>query len=1088
MESIEIQRIRSLCSQLLESAANEARTLQHPYLGVEHLWIVLTRIQSGETARILDAAGVDPGRAREEMRWEVGRGKEALPGFPHCTPRLIKILRLAEEQAGPGKLILERHLLGALLIEGENIAVRYLRTLGVDCGVWVGRLSAGAAQETCLAQSCDVDGTRLTTAVSPLNQFQPNPHESGIQAGPAITPLQVPSTIATPTLDKYGRDLNRLARLGKLSEVISRETELEQLITILARTQKANPLLLGEPGVGKTAIVEGLAWRIAEGRVPEIMKGKRIVQIDMGELTADTELRGQFERRVKQIIKEASEAPEVILFIDELHTLVGAGESMHSALDAAQMFKPALAHGDFSCIGATTQHEYFRYIRRDPALERRFSPVLIRELTAEVNLTILEKAAERILEKQAKAGYKLTLAPDVLMTALKLTDQYIRDRNQPDKSIDVIDLACAKDIVKSDNVVTAEDIANVVSEWTGIPVSRMTSDEKQRYAQMEDVLNARVIGQRQAVTAVSQAIRLALAGMKAPHRPIGVFLFLGPTGVGKTKLAKELANFLFQSPQALLRFDMNEYKESHTISNLIGSPQGYVGSQQGGLLCEALRKRPYSVVLLDEIDKAHPEILDLFLSIFDDGRLTDNQGRQVDCSNALVIMTSNYGLAGGRIGFELSGASGMSQDMKAVVRRSEDTRKKALEFLRPELVNRLTEVIEFPPLQRDDFKAIMGIILQERIAEFGAAQQMQIDLAVHDSAKEIILDLGYDPKMGARSLERAIEQVLIHPLVDVIYNEKNTATAFTAVAKDNRMVFLTSEEFENYEATLAFAGEGDRNGADNDDMKAEGVADELNNGFKLELPAELENYRDQFEKSIKPFIKITTRRGKTLAWESKFGGNPYLPLGYAYPQDLQGNPMRLLAQINFAELPDIGVFPGQGILQFYISPNDDVCGLNFDQPTDQGNFRVIYLPEVIKDYSKIMTDFSFLSENDDYFPIGAEGGLQFEVKHAPVGTNDFQFEKFLNAAPHNFFDDQTWDWYHDHYSSTGHKMAGYAYFTQSDPRESDYADYDLLLLQIDTDDELNIMWGDCGVANFFIKAADLKRLDFTKVLYNWDCC
>ncbi|HEX3047596.1 MAG TPA: ATP-dependent Clp protease ATP-binding subunit, partial [Bacillota bacterium] len=626
----------------------------------------------------------------------------------------------------------------------------------------------------------------------------------------------------------------------------------------LARTQKANPLLLGEPGVGKTAIVEGLAWRIAQGKVPEIMKGKRLIQLDMGELTADTELRGQFERRVKQIIKEACEAPDVILFIDEIHTLVGAGESMHSALDAAQMFKPALAHGDFSCIGATTQNEYFRYIRRDPALERRFSPVIIKELGPEVNLTILEKAAERILDKQAQAGYRLTLAPDVLITALRLTDQYIRDRNQPDKSIDVIDLACAKDIVKSDNMVTAEDIAAVVSEWTGIPVSRMTSDEKERYAQMEEVLNARVIGQHQAVAAVSQAIRSALAGMKALHRPIGVFLFLGPTGVGKTKLAKELANFLFQSPQALLRFDMNEYKESHTISNLIGSSRGYVGSEQGGLLCEALRKRPYSVVLLDEIDKAHPEILDLFLSIFDDGRLTDNQGRQVDCSNALFIMTSNYGIAGGRMGFEFSGA--IDLDVKAAVHKSEDMRKKALEFLRPELVNRITEVIEFPLLQRDDFKAILDLILQERIAEFGVAQQMPIELKVHDSAKELILDLGYDSKMGARSLERAVDQVLIHPLVDVIYNDKNNDTALIAVAKDNRMVFLTEEEFdnekENYMGSIAVdEAEGDREGT------------EPGNRFKLELPNGLESYREKFEQSVKPFIKITTRRG----------GNP--PLG-----------------------------------------------------------------------------------------------------------------------------------------------------------------------------------------------------------------
>lgn len=1080
MESIEVQRIRSLCS-LLESAATEARALYHPYLGVEHLWIALTRIQDGETARVLAAAGVEPARAREEMRREVGRGKEALPGFPPCTPRLTKILRRAEEQAGPGRPILERHLLAVLLAEGENIAVRYLRIMGVDCQVWAGRLSGGTAEETCLAQSGDADGTRLTTNVFPSQPVQPVAPEARIQPGPAITPLQVPSAIATPTLDKYGRELNRLARLGKLAEVISREAELEQIITILARTQKANPLLLGEPGVGKTAIVEGLAWRIVQGTVPEIMKGKRIIQLDMGELTADTELRGQFERRVKQIIKEACEAPDVILFIDEIHTLVGAGESMHSALDAAQMFKPALAHGDFSCIGATTQNEYFRYIRRDPALERRFSPVLIRELDPEVNLTILEKAAERILEKQAKAGYTLTLAPDVLMTALRLTDQYIRDRNQPDKSIDVIDLACAKDIVKSDNMVTSEDIARVVSEWTGIPVSRMTSDEKQRYAQMEDILNARVIGQHQAVAAVSQAIRSALAGMKAPHRPIGVFLFLGPTGVGKTKLAKELANFLFQSPQALLRFDMNEYKESHTISNLIGSSRGYVGSEQGGLLCEALRKRPYSVVLLDEIDKAHPEILDLFLSIFDDGRLTDNQGRQVDCSNALFIMTSNFGVAGGRMGFELSDANAMAQDMKAAVTKSEDMRKKALEFLRPELVNRITEVIEFPSLKREDFKAILDIILQERIAEFGVTQQAPIELEVHDSAKDLILDLGYDSKMGARSLERAVDQVLIHPLVDAVYDDKNNGAKLIAAAKDNRIVFLTEEEFdnekENYMGSIV-----------SDEAEGDGEGKEPGNCFQLELPNGLESYREKFEQSVKPFIKITTRKGATLLWESKFGGNPYLPLGYEYPKDSQGNPLRLLAQINFEEVPDIGSFPSHGILQFYISPKDDVFGLNFDKPTDQASFRVIYIPEVIKDYAKLMNDFSFVCNDDEYFPVGAEGGLEFKVEHAPVGTGDFRFEKLLNTSSYNLFDDQQADWYEEHYSSAGHKMAGYAYFTQSDPRDTSYQDYDILLLQMDSDDELNMMWGDSGVANFFIRPEDLKNLDFTKVLYNWDCC
>lgn len=789
MNNSEYQRIRSLCIQLMEAASNEARSLQQPYLGAEHLFLAMTRLEGGETQRLLFSNGSDAARAREEIRKETGKGRTPSGLFPPFTPRLEKIVKIAERNAGMNQPILERHFLYAILEEGDNIAARYLHSIGVEYNSYSAGLNGDTSDQTCLSQDFDADGTMLNMdMVSPASPVIP-PEQSAVQPGPAITPLvNIQASVPTPTLDRFGRDLTRLARMGKLSEAVSREAELEQVITILARTQKANPILLGEPGVGKTAIVEGLAWKIVNGPIPDVMKGKRIVQIDMGDLTADTELRGQFERRVKQMIKEASEAPDVILFIDEIHTIVGAGRGMHSALDAAQMFKPALSHGDFSCIGATTQNEYFSYIRRDAALERRFSPVTVRELTSEVTLTILEKAVERILERQAKTGHALTLAPDVLITALKLTDLYIRDRNQPDKSIDVIDLACAKAVVKGITTVTADDTAHVVSEWTGIPISRMSSDEKQRFADMEDVLNIRVIGQEHAVSAVSQAIRTALAGMKAPHRPMGVFLFLGPTGVGKTKLAKELAQFLFQSPQSLLRFDMNEYKESHTMSNLIGSSRGYVGSEQGGLLSESLRKRPYSVVLLDEIDKAHPDILDLLLSVFDDGRITDNQGRLVDCSNALFIMTSNYGLTNDRIGF------GVPQDMENTASRSEELRRRASDFMRPELVNRITEVIEFPSLQRNHFKEILDIILKERLSEFGAAQQVKAELEVDDSAKELILDIGYDPKMGARSLERAIEQVLIHPFVDAMYGGKDQAYRYKAVGEDGKIVFLPLED------------------------------------------------------------------------------------------------------------------------------------------------------------------------------------------------------------------------------------------------------------------------------------------------------
>jgi ATP-dependent Clp protease ATP-binding subunit ClpC len=438
------------------------------------------------------------------------------------------------------------------------------------------------------------------------------------------------------------------------------------------------------------------------------------------------------------------------------------------------MFKPALARGDISCIGATTQDEYARYIRKDSALERRFSPVLIKELTPEVTLAVLRKVVPRILEKQAAKGHRMVIAEDALNAAVTLTDKYVKSRNQPDKAIDAIDIACARAVVKAASRVTSEDIASVVAEWTGIPAGRLTADDQQRYAEMEKSLAACVIGQDRAVTAVSRCLRSALAGLKAPNRPVGVFLFMGPSGVGKTKLAKELTRFLFGTDEALVRFDMSEYQEKHAISNLVGSPRGYIGSEQPGLFSEALRRRPYSVVLLDEIEKAHSDVFNLFLSVFDEGRTTDNQGRMVDCSNAIFILTSNFG-AERRIGFAGEG----EEDLRAV----------AMQLFRPELVNRVTEAVQFLPLGRTELALILDQILAEKTAAFQSAQG--ITLTLEDEAKDFILGRDFDPRMGARPLERAVDQLVVQPLVDAIFSKQVGRGKIRITAKGGKLTFVS---------------------------------------------------------------------------------------------------------------------------------------------------------------------------------------------------------------------------------------------------------------------------------------------------------
>jgi len=769
---------KSRCGDLLDLAVNEALLQKQDHVGVEALFVAMFNDPGGYASVTLRDCGLDAKGVCDVVRRESGTGKSSGDSNRALTPRLVAILQAASSLAGDN-MISEVHLLQGMLLEGESLPIRYLASIGHPATILLDILNPATkveiADETRLARGASVAELTRGRSSQPASVSISSSYKHAVP-GPSINPVgDIPASLPTPTLDQFGRDLAKLARAGRLSNALGRESEIEQVITVLARTQKSNPLLLGDAGVGKTAIVEGLAWRISRGLVPPVLIGKRIVELDMGGLMAGTTLRGQFEARIQQVVKEASNAPEVILFIDEIHTIVGAGKGEGSANDAAQMFKPALARGDLSCIGATTESEYTRYIRKDPALERRFSPVIISELRPEATRSILEKVAPGIIEKQANAGYLLTIAPEALSAAVTLTDKYVKDRNQPDKSIDAIDIACARAVVKGRAVVSAEDVAQVISEWTGIPAGQLGADDRQRYAQMEVVLEQHVVGQDAAISAVSRSVRTALSGMKTPNRPIGVFLFCGPSGVGKTKLAKELATFLFGTADTLIRFDMNEYQDKSTISNLIGSARGYLDSEQGGQFTEALRRKPYSVVLLDEIEKAHPDILNTFLAVFDDGRITDNQGRVIDCSNAVFILTSNMGMGASRV--EQVGVEGL--------------RALAAQFIRPELVNRITEVILFEPLGPYELELVLDQVLRGKLSAFRISQQL--DVTVDNSAKQLMLSGEIDPQMGARPLERIVEQMLVQPLVDAVFAGQVKPGSVTVMAKAGRIVFTTTK-------------------------------------------------------------------------------------------------------------------------------------------------------------------------------------------------------------------------------------------------------------------------------------------------------
>jgi ATP-dependent Clp protease ATP-binding subunit ClpC len=777
-------RFTKRARRVLTLAQEEAQRLNHNYIGTEHLLLGLVREENGVAVRVLRDLGVDPRQVRERVERTVGRGQRAMYGKLSLTPRTKRVIELAVDEARRlgHHYIGTEHLLLGLVREGEGVAVDVLKALGVSL-------------DKVRSQTARV---MMETASQPVG-------------GPDAPDRQK----QTPLVDQLGTDLTQRAAEGKLDPVIGRRTEIERVIQILSRRTKNNPALIGEPGVGKTAIVEGLAQRIVNGEAPESLLGKRVVMLDVGSLVAGTMYRGQFEERLKRVIEEIKDS-ESILFIDELHMLVGAG-SAGSSVDAANILKPALSRGELQCIGATTLDEYRKNIEGDAALERRFQPVRVDEPTIEETIEILKGIRSRY-----EAHHNLEITDEALVAAAHLAARYVPDRFMPDKAIDLIDEAASRvrlykipfagdvnekfaeirnlrrqkeeaisaqrfedaadlrdrerglqdqldqmrlgwDVFdQPDNTpkVVEEDIAEVVSMWTGVPVRRIAAEEKERLLQMEGALHQRVVGQNEAIEAISKAVRRARAGLKDPKRPIGTFIFLGPTGVGKTELAKALAEFMFGSEEALVKLDMSEFMERHNVARLVGSPPGYIGYEEGGQLTEAVRRRPYCVILFDEVEKAHPEAFNMLLQIMEDGHLSDAKGKRVDFRNAILILTSNVGAD--LINRETSlGFSVPRDEVKNESDRYEKMKDKVMAELkrtfRPEFLNRVDGTMVFHALNRDEIKQIVDLELdkvRERLVEH------RLTLDVTEDAKSYLASEGYDPSFGARPLRRVIQNTV----------------------------------------------------------------------------------------------------------------------------------------------------------------------------------------------------------------------------------------------------------------------------------------------------------------------------------------
>ena len=766
--------------RVLTLAQEEAQHLNHSYIDTEHILLGLAREEEGVAAKVLSNLGVGLSKVRAAIGFVIGRGEKPSTGETGLTPRAKRVIELAIDEARHlgHNYIGTEHLLLGLLREGEGVAADILDSLGIT-----------------------LERVRAET-IRILNEASPKSR--------AARP-----TSRTPALDQLGIDLTAAAQAGKLDPIIGRASEIERVIQILSRRTKNNPALIGEPGVGKTAIVEGLAHRIASSDVPETLEGRRLITLDMGAVVAGTKYRGEFEERIKKIIDEIKTAGNCVLFIDEFHTIVGAGAA-EGAVDAANLLKPSLARGELQCIGATTLDDYRKYVERDAALERRFQPVLVEEPSIEQALEILRGIKERYEEH-----HKLTISDEALNSAVTLAARYIPDRFLPDKAIDLVDEAASrvrirhytkpvslkklKEIVESyhrdkdaalaaqqyeraaelrereiqieDKIkkeeeewqaeqkqekpaVTAEDIAEVVGMWTGIPVVQLASDETSRLLNMEEAIHKRIIGQDEAINAIAKAVRRARAGLKDPRHPIGNFVFLGPTGVGKTELVRALAEFMFGSSEALIRLDMSEFMEKFAVSRLVGAPPGYVGYEEGGQLTEAVRRKSYCCILLDEIEKAHPDVFNILLQIFDDGHLTDAKGRRVDFRNSIIIMTSNVGAElirkGSAIGF-----TSRSDEVKSWQESYDRMKEKLLAELkktfRPEFLNRIDGVVVFHPLTKEHIRKIVDLMLVMVIEQLA---EKEIKLEVTDVAKDLLGEKGYDEVFGARPLRRVIQNMV----------------------------------------------------------------------------------------------------------------------------------------------------------------------------------------------------------------------------------------------------------------------------------------------------------------------------------------
>lgn len=743
------QEIRKRCGPLLEGAIEEATRLRHNFIGTEHIFNALTRIPGSPATRMLMETGLEPREVRNTIRREVGAGDDMVSDSPPLTPRSHRVLAMAvylADDAGD-RFVTEEQLLLALLQEGEGIAARALVKLGVDVVEWIERLLGDL-------EDSDSDEEFEEFLFADMDSVMEVLADDASSAG---------HRMPTPLLDKYGRDLTDQARQGKIGPAIGRDKEIRIITRTLTRSKKNNPLLLGDSGVGKTAVVEGLAYNIAQGAVPKFLLNRRIVQIEIGMLVAGTSLRGQFEERIVGIVDEAKNAPDVILFIDEIHTIVGAGDTIDSNLDAANILKPALARGEITCIGATTFEEYRKAIAKDPALDRRFRTIDIGEQSVSESLVVIDSVYQRYEEH-----HKVKILPEAREAAVRLSDRYMRDRRLPDKALDLLDEACARLVIQSSSgdedphggprEVTAQTVTEVLSEWTGIPVSELTANERQRFAHMDEALRARVVGQDHAVKTLSDAIKASRAGLGDPRRPVGVFLFLGPSGVGKTELAKTLAVFLFNDENAIIRLDMSEFHDEHTVARLIGAPPGYKGMEQGGQLTEALRRKPFSVVLLDEVEKAAPEVFDIFLQVFDEGRLTDSQGATVDARHAAWIMTSNIGTGDVGKGLGFGSTPDQLPDYDFHLKK----------HFRPEFLNRLDEVVVFNPLTPQALDGILDLQLRDVRARLA---EQNLTLSLDEGARDLLLTEGYDPANGARPLRRAIERLLTRPLSTALLDE-----------------------------------------------------------------------------------------------------------------------------------------------------------------------------------------------------------------------------------------------------------------------------------------------------------------------------